>query len=791
MRQLSIAMLLMVLSVDSISLAAGETEFSSLNDVKRVLIRPSVIRPPSLDKRSGLTESEIKFFKSKFSGRDFHKIEVTARLFWRVPLLSALAAAADESAESGVDPDDEWISRYYDSYRPKIFGDRQSFGYLPIRMVYMSREGFARVEASEELTPSSGRDLLAGIPVADFCERNPGSDVPEDFAVRFSPWDLGVSLVSSTRLEASLLDLVQHPDAFDFEVSTGDEPVDRALPHSEDGFGDEFEHGDVTGWDGVLLRFDSRIKSGTLKINELVAQTRKDQSIDQSTRRLLLATAVSAQNLKSSCEVEGGVWRELTWTKEGWLELFSCLDKDGRQLGAVFRVEDGDFSGGEAIFSLVSEHVRFEAILNSESEGLRVRYVQGQETLNSEYWYAGTGAVRAARNAATGSGVAVAFTSKGEVEWINQVEGLKGYRYISWYPHGSLRSAELLDQRGLVLGAAGFHPNGSPKFWQPIRDGKKDGLMIWWHQNGTLAGQQEFNGNRRFGRGNAYYDNGTEGFSANYADDLPHGRMVWRDPSNRPLVTIGFSGGRPHGDLEIHHGGRILAQAKFDGGTVQGNLTLRSPKSQASVEIPYRSGLISGGVILRDGSGVVRVKSEWLDGQLDGTTESTYVSGKKASDCTFKNGHLVAWASYRPDSIPRYQGEVQSFRDGKATINYYGGADKPRLKCRTFEWLLSDCEAISNGKPKAAPALKDLMAKVLAGGPLKFKPEKCGGAIRSFNVAPLTDLPGGKVELTYRVKELCPTADLATGLQCALDLSGGAWKISTCVYSDDDLVEED
>ena len=790
-RFLIVALIGLVISYNS-AFASGEVENAKLKSFKPLLIRPVVSPGPNLSKRMGFTEAESIFLKSKFSPETLKKIEATAREFWSASLLQAMASAGDAGSGRKIDPDDEWLSRYTERQIRLISDAQDQASYLPVRLVYLSQSGFARIESSEEMTPASGRDLLGMVPVADFCERNPGSEVPVDFSVRFSPWDFGARLASTSRLHASLLDLVIRPDAFDFdEDSSVDEENDDRHESGQNAPDDEYEHGDLVGWQAVLSRFEDKINSGTLKISELAAQTRRDQSIDQSVRRLILATAVSVQGFKKSCESQGGLWQELRWTTDRWLEFFSCRDKSGFQKGAVFAVEDGDLLTGDAIFSMSVDTFRFEAKLDGAESGLSVRYDTGSQGFSSQTWFYSSGAVRAVQDYSVSPNNRIIFSANGQVESVTSLRALKGFRSLSWYSTGMPRSFELLNDDGSVSAVGGYHPNGQVKYWLPVRSGRKDGRFYWWHASGKLAGDTEFVSNKRFGRGSVYYENGVEGFQGDYADDSLHGRIIWRDPAGRPLFSLGFTSGRPHGQLEIRQGTQTIVEAKFDGGSVKGPVILRNELGLSVAEIPYEGGLLNGNVLLRDKTGMVRVRSGWLDGQLHGETEVTYASGSKAANCKFDQGHLVNWASFRPDGGFRYSGTVTTLNAGRAIISYFGGEASPVLRCKTTDWQITDCDAIVDGNFKPAPILKDLLSKVSSAGGLKFKPEKCGGSLRAFDVSPFTDLPRGKVEISYRVKELCSSRNLATGLQCHLDLNRGKWVITSCVYSDDDLVQEE
>jgi hypothetical protein len=262
--------------------------------------------------------------------------------------------------------------------------------------------------------------------------------------------------------------------------------------------------------------------------------------------------------------------------------------------------------------------------------------------------------------------------------------------------------------------------------------------------------------------------------------------MLWRDPAGHLLFSLGYVGGKAHGLMEIRLGGRSIVEARFEGGVVEGVITLRNNRGIGVAEIPYSGGLLNGEALFRDAGGALRAKSKWLDGQVDGTTEAYYSSGNLASRCRFSKGKLIEWFSQRPDGVSRYRGTVKTPGEGSAEIDYFGGSKSAVIRCKAMEWQVEQCSALGKAGI-SAPGVKDLMSHVVDAGELQFKPERCGGVVRTMDVTGLVDHSIGNVHVSYRVKELCRGEDLATRMQCDLQFTGKNWAVKSCEISDEEL----
>ena len=756
----------------------------------------------SLDRRSGLTEDQSSKLHATLPPDSYKKAAITAETFWKSALLTSIVGMARQSnlADSDFQSSD-WVSYEAEDNLGQIFETNDSKINPDVTTVFLSGAGFSKMQSSEEIVPASGRDLMASVPVADFCERSPGKRIPYNFSIRFSPWDFASKLAASSRLEVSLLELVLQPDGLkiltndDEDLDDDDEEVSNA--DGEEDSGDDqsvnlrmLDQSDAGGWDEVLNQLESQINAGTLSIAQLATKIRRDLGVEQRVRRLVLATAIGAPGFKKICDSSGGQWREIFWTKDHWLEFFSCRNIAGKNVGPSFRIEDGNFKYGQMEFLAVSGRVKITASVGGGRTGMATTMLVDDKAVGTDVWFSSTGNVLATEDHSGTMSAAIVYGEKGQGKWSRLNAEETALKNRSWYDDGAVKSFVYEPVRGASAVMVGFHKNGLAKYWLPIRAGRADGKFTWWHPSGKMAGVLDFVSGKRFGSGRLYYENGGEGFRADYSEDAPHGRLMWRDPSGNPLFSLGFTGGKANGALDIRYGERQIAEARFEAGAVEGAVRLRNARGILVAEIPYRGGLLNGTVILRDAGGAIRVKSDWLDGQAHGVTETSYSSSLPAAQCKFKDGHLEEWKSFDPSSKLRYLGKVTAFDSGVAEIDYYGGSNKAVLKCMSKEWAVESCVLIHGEKRIKFPSLKELVQKIDDAGDLEFKPEKCGGALRALDVTPFVDRTAGMVEVTYRTQEMCPSDALATGMQCDVSGENGKWTPAPCVLADDDLGEE-
>jgi antitoxin component YwqK of YwqJK toxin-antitoxin module len=749
--------------------ANGDPELDSLKEFRSRITRPGLIRPEPITNRAGLSPADKKLVTAALPRLDERKIDALAREFWVSPLLRAMLGLRKSFQDGDFESDDEWISESRERLRQTETNaaspSAQGRVLRDPLVLYLSQSGFNRQALSEEMVALTGREVLGGVPVADFFEDDPGRDVPAHFSRTFSPWDFGVRLASASRLDATLLGLMSNPDPFERLTS---EDSDDENPDEEE-----------NAWDIVMDQLEARIASGNISLSEFSARMKASSILSGDVKRLLTAAAVTSVSARRDCALREGSWREVFWDSGDDLVLFACLGSDQSPKGPVFKIEDGDIEDGNVELSLRDGALEFRGI--ATSEGLLVETIVNGATIGARHLFWDDGTVRAI-GAGGSPSLSGYFAKNGALEWVDRIPSDKNISQAAFYAAGSLRYLVIRNEPD-VARVGGFFPSGQPKFSIPYRNGKLDGTAFWWHPSGQLAGEITFSGGKRFGIGRLTYQNGVEGFRAEYGDDQPHGRLIWRDPAGRQLFSIGFVGGKAHGLLELKAGGRIVAEARFDGGAVDGTVLLRNSKGITVATIPFKAGLETGQMVFRDGAGNSRIKSDWSDGKMTGTAESFYSGGTVASRVIFDQGKLRSWLSQRPDGTIRYKGKVASDSDGVATVDFFAVGAEPTLRCQTKDWKLEHCLAGSQKAPM--PALKDLIAKIREPGDLAFKPERCGGAVRSIDVTDLIDQSGGTANVTYRVKELCRAPDLATGLDCEVELTGKAWTISECVLTDE------
>lgn len=171
------------------------------------------------------------------------------------------------------------------------------------------------------------------------------------------------------------------------------------------------------GWDLALSQFEPQIKAGTLSIAELATKIRRDVGIEQRIRRLVLAAAVSSTGFKKNCDGNGGKWRELFWTKDHWLEFFSCRNTAGKDVGPLFTIEDGNFKNGQMEFLTASGLVKIKASVAGRYAGMRTQLLFDEKPMGMDTWFSSDGSVLATDEHTGNIPAAYVFDQKGQGVW--------------------------------------------------------------------------------------------------------------------------------------------------------------------------------------------------------------------------------------------------------------------------------------------------------------------------------------------------------------------------------------
>lgn len=81
----------------------------------------------------------------------------------------------------------------------------------------------------------------------------------------------------------------------------------------------------------------------------------------------------------------------------------------------------------------------------------------------------------------------------------------------------------------------------------PKEDGKKDGLVTEWHENGQKKGEAIFKDGKKDGRETVWHENGQKEWEGTYKDGKLHGLWTWWDKDGQKVKELTYKDGEFHG----------------------------------------------------------------------------------------------------------------------------------------------------------------------------------------------------------------------------------------------------
>ena len=107
---------------------------------------------------------------------------------------------------------------------------------------------------------------------------------------------------------------------------------------------------------------------------------------------------------------------------------------------------------------------------------------------------------------------------------------------------------EIVYLKGTYRGYTGksyeLHPNGQKEMEGKYKDGKQDGLWVWWYENG----QKEMEVNNKDGKEDGllveWYENGQKSIEYNFEDGKQDGLETWWDENGQLRSEVNWEDGK-------------------------------------------------------------------------------------------------------------------------------------------------------------------------------------------------------------------------------------------------------
>ena len=114
-------------------------------------------------------------------------------------------------------------------------------------------------------------------------------------------------------------------------------------------------------------------------------------------------------------------------------------------------------------------------------------------------------------------------------------------------------------------------PDGKVTALEMVRNGKKNGMAMNWHQNGQRAMEGEYNDNNYHNVWLAWHQNGEVAGERNYVDGVLDGGFSQSWPNGQTMMEGNYVGGNQDGDWETwHENGERQSAIRYEGGKILG-----------------------------------------------------------------------------------------------------------------------------------------------------------------------------------------------------------------------------
>ena len=114
-------------------------------------------------------------------------------------------------------------------------------------------------------------------------------------------------------------------------------------------------------------------------------------------------------------------------------------------------------------------------------------------------------------------------------------------------------------------------PDGTLAALEMVRNGKKNGVAMNWHQNGQRAMEGKYNDNNYHGSWLAWHQDGQLAGERNYVDGVLHGHFIQSWPTGQTRMEGNYENGSQQGDwVTWHENGQRESAIRYEEGKILG-----------------------------------------------------------------------------------------------------------------------------------------------------------------------------------------------------------------------------
>ena len=256
------------------------------------------------------------------------------------------------------------------------------------------------------------------------------------------------------------------------------------------------------------------------------------------------------------------------------------------------------------------------------------------------------------------TGKAVWFHPGGQLQQETTYQNGKEHGSEIWWHEDGSRAGQSQYVDGVLSGPTmQWYSGGNQMEFQALfQDGAQQGKELWWHENGREKSVTTYKGGKREGMAQGWYDDGTRAWEAHWQNDEPHGKYS-----------------------EWYESGQLKSEKNFETGSQTGLEAWWYEHGQKSWEITWKEGRMEGALTEGYENGEKMSVTPYDAGQREGVATGWYENGNKAYETTYKEDEEIDFKEWLESgeavaAVPEPIGRVRTWGADELEKTY---KDKP------------------------------------------------------------------------------------------------------------------
>ena len=211
-------------------------------------------------------------------------------------------------------------------------------------------------------------------------------------------------------------------------------------------------------------------------------------------------------------------------------------------------------------------------------------------------------------------------------EQLECVDGKWKGKFLWWHENGSKAGEATMIAKGTWDGEyKEWFKNGNLKVQSQFENGVVQGKEVWRHESGQTRSVRNYIDGKKHGSAVGYFNDGKKEWESNWQNGKPHGAYREYEADGSLASVIHYQDGKRHGELK----------AWFTPDPVKG-----LPR-RLSKQMQFENGMLQGLKKEWWANGKPKLEERYLAGQRDGLCVEWDAAGNEISKLTYSKGELI------------------------------------------------------------------------------------------------------------------------------------------------------